>query len=228
MIERIINGYKREKRNKEIECYLAEALYRASSLSSYTSFENILKAIGESGYGALSEEFRKAHTEVRGGESMDTALERIAKRNESRILKRTIDILVNGYRTGMDLSEALKETAEDAEKILEIERENNASMIVEKYTILFAGGVIVPLILGTMIALVSGLDLSSLSEFGVQANDGVLQNAILGNQVYVVIYSIIASLFIAFQENKKENSVLYMALLLPLAIVLFNAARYLF
>lgn len=228
MIERIIKRYFEERRNREIEENIVEAMYQASSVSGYTSFENVLKIIAESDYGLLSDEFRKAYNEVVTGGSVDGALEKMAKRNSSLVLRRAVGILVSGYRTGMDFSESLREVAEDMRKTMEIQRENRASMVVEKYTLLLAGGVIVPLILGSMISLVSSLDLSSLYEFGIGSTQSreVLSSAVIGNQLYVAIYSVIASLFIAYQESRLENSLIYMAILLPCSIFLFNIAQH--
>jgi pilus assembly protein TadC len=226
MINRIINRYMEERRDRLIEKHLAGAMYQAASLAGYTSFENVLKAMAESDYGALSNEFKKAYNGIRSGESVELALEKMVGRNGSKMLNRAINIMLSGYRTGIDLSEALREAAEDIEKTLTIDRENSASIVVEKYTILFAGGIIVPLILGSMISLVSSIDLSSLQEFGMGGQSReILENAVFGNQIYVVIYSIIASVFVAYQENRIENSLVYVLFLLPTSLVLFNLAR---
>ncbi len=226
MINRIINRYMRERKDRLIEKHLAESMYQAASLAGYTSFENVLKAMAESGYGALSDEFKKAYNSVRSGESVELALEKMAERNGSKMLNRAINVMLSGYKTGIDLSEALREAAEDIEKTLAIDRENGASIIVEKYTILFAGGIIVPLILGAMISLVGSIDLSSLQEFGMGGQSReILENAVFGNQIYVAIYSIIASVFVAYQENRIENSLVYVLFLLPASLVLFNLAR---
>ena len=42
---RIVDRYFEEKKNREIERHVVEALYQASSISSYTNFENVLKSI---------------------------------------------------------------------------------------------------------------------------------------------------------------------------------------
>jgi len=226
MINRIIHRYTEEKKDRRVEKHLAEAIYHAASLAGCTSFENVLKALAESDYGVLSGEFKKAYNAVRSGESVELALEKMAKRNSSKMLNRTVNIMLSGYRTGIDLSKALREAAEDIEKTLAIDRENSASIVVEKYTILFAGGIIVPLILGAMISLVGSIDLSSLQEFGMGGQSKeTLENAVFGNQIYVAIYSIIASIFVAYQENRIENSLVYILFLLPVSLVLFNIAR---
>lgn len=225
---RIIERYFEERKNRDIERHIVEALYLGASVSSYASFEDVLRTIAEYGYGALSHEFDLAYNEIRMGSSADNALEKMVRRSSSAILKRAAGILVSGYRTGIDLSDALGEAAEDIEKTLEIHRENRASMTVEKYTMLFAGGFIVPLILGSMISLVSGLDLSSLYEFGVGSSDSkeVLSNAAMGNQIYVIIYSVMAAVFVAYQENRLENLPVYLLILLPCSVLLFNLGQY--
>lgn len=224
---RLLDKYIEERKKTEIEKYIVEALYQASSLAGYTSFENVIKALAESNYGALSKEFSRVYNAIRAGESVDVSLEQLMRRNNSTIFKRAISILLNGYKTGIDLPGALREVAEDAEKTLALERENRASATITKYTILLAGGVIVPIILGNMISLVSALDFSELSSFDIGThNNKLLENAVLGNQIYVALYSVIASFFVAYQENRIQNSVVYLVFLLPTSVVLFNLVQF--
>jgi hypothetical protein len=148
------------------------------------------------------------------------------KRNNSRILERSLNIIVMGYSTGADISQSLKEVAEDLSKTYDSHRQRAASLTVEKYTLLFAGAIIVPAILGTMTSLVGSFDLSGLSDFGLgvekQLKESILSNSLAGNQVYIVVYSLMASIFVALQENKIEKSLIYVSILIPASYLIFS------
>lgn len=129
-----------KKRKNEIEYYLTDALFQASSLSDFAAIEEIVKTISESNYGALSEEFSKVYKEIKTGSSFEDAIMKMCKRNRSRIVERSMSILLSGYQTGSRISEALRETAEDISQTFDIHRQRAASMTIEKYTLLLAGG----------------------------------------------------------------------------------------
>lgn len=225
MIPKYLSG----KRTREIEYFLSDALYQASSLSSFASVEEILKSIAESGYGSLSEEFEKAYREIQTGASFEDSLKNIVERNRSKLLEKCLGVLILGYQTGADISNALREIADDISQTFDIYRQRSVGMTVEKYTLLMAGGIIVPLLLGSMISLVQGLNLSSLAGLGFglkeSLKNSILHNAVIGNQIYIGIYAIISSVFVAFQENKIENALTYSALILPSSLILFNVVK---
>lgn len=80
-----------------------------------------------------------------------------------------------------------------------------------------------------MISLVQNLNLNSLDEFGLgldkSVKDLIFSNSVLGNQVYIGLFSVIASLFVANQENKVENFLVYVSLTLPTSLILFNMMK---
>lgn len=225
----MVPKYFSNKKTREIEYFLSDALYQASSLSSFASVEEILKSIADSGYGPLSEEFEKAYWEIQTGASFEDSLKSMIKRNRSELLEKCLRVLILGYETGANISDALKEIAEDISQTFDLYRQRSASMTVEKYTLLMAGGIMVPLILGSMISLVQGLNLSALSGLGFglkeSLKNSILNNAVLGNQIYIGIYAIMSSVFVAFQENKIENALVYSAIILPLSLILFNIVK---
>ena len=98
---------------------------------------------------------------------------------------------------------------------------------VEKYTLLLAGGIIVPLVLGALVAMVGSLNFTGLSElgFGSGGSEQILANALAGSQIYIIEYAILASVFVAYQENSIEKSIIYMVVLVPLSFALFMLAK---
>jgi len=218
----------RKKRKREVEKELTPCLYHASSIASYQNTEKVLKEISK-GHGELSKEFKKTHREIETGETVKKALKNMKDRNNSNLVKRAIQVLINGHESGTDLSKSLEETAEEAKKLHEIKRKRALSTTVEKYTLLLAGGVIVPFILGTLTSVIGSLELGSIAHIGIgttqQVREQIKNNATKGNQIYIAIYSIIASLFVAYQEKEMEKAALYITILLPVALLIFNTAR---
>lgn len=212
-----------ESKQKAIEEELPQALYRAAS-NPFIPLEELVEDLAE-GSSPLAKEFSRAARQVKNHVPVDQALENMAKASDSQLLKRALGLLLQGYRTGADMSDALRETAEEISGVAEVLREQAAATTIEKYTLLLAGGVIVPLVLGALISMVSSLDFTGLSELGFSSTEGVFENALLGTQLYIVEYAVLASLFVALQENSREKAFVYAAVLVPLSIALFMLAK---
>lgn len=221
----VVPSYFWMARQRQLEAELAQALHRAAS-NSFLPAEALLAELA-AGDGALAKEFRKASMQVKNGIPVDDALEAMAGANDSRMLAMALGLLVQCYRTGADMAGAFRETADEISGIASVMRQQAISTTVEKYTLLLAGGVIVPLVLGALVAMVGSLSFSGLSELGFGAVDqgALLANALLGSEVYIAEYAVIASVFVAYQESSLEKAVVYIAVLVPLSLALFMLAR---
>jgi len=227
-LKEIKEKIKSKKRRRKLEEELAPCLYHASSIASYQNTEKVLKEISE-GHGELSKEFKKTYKEIKTGESVKKALKNMEKRTESKLIKRATRVIINGHESGSNLSKALEETAEEAKKLHEIKRKRKLSTTIEKYTLLLAGGLIVPFILGTLISIIGSLELGTITHLDIGASEGIRKqiknNAIKGNQTYIAIYSVIASLFVSYQEKEMEKAFIYILILLPVSLAIFNLAK---
>ncbi len=210
-------------RQRKIDEELPQALYRAAS-NPFIPLEDLVEDLAN-GNTPLTQEFSKVARQVKNEIPVDQALEGLAKSNNSKLLKRAVSLLLQGYRTGADMSQALRETAEEISGIAEVMREQAASTTIEKYTLLLAGGVIVPIVLGSLISLVGSLDFAGLSELGFVSTKGLFENALLGSQIYIAEYAVLASIFVAYQENSPEKAVVYITVLVPLSMALFLLAK---
>lgn len=218
--------YREARRIKEIEESLPDVLFQASSMTSIASFDELIKQLGEGGHGELSRLFNRAHRQIEGGIPVEEALEELQREGNSELLSRTLKLLLQGYRTGADISLALRETANDISQTHEILRERTASTTVEKYTLLLAGGCIVPLILGVLVSMVSEIGFVDIGTgMDWEIRKAIIENASLGNQVYIGEYALLASFFVGIQESNPKKALIYAGILVPISLSLFLLAK---
>ncbi len=218
-----------EQNKRKKETLVPDVLLQASVFPRNTAMHRIIQYIAKANYGLLSKEFEHAFFEIKKGAPIEQALENIKKRCDSRIVSRAVNLLILGYKSGADMSTTFKDAAEDILETQGILRERAATMTIEKYTLLFAGGLIVPAILGLLVGLVQGMDFSAITELGIgltaAEKKSVLAAAMLANQVYIFEYALLASVFIAQQEGNKKKALLYALFLLPISFAAYTIAK---
>ncbi len=223
-----IVSYKYESQFRKKESAVPESLLSASSFPSGTTAEEILKKLGEE-ENALAQEFKKASQEIRLGADFDKALMNLGKRVQSPVVDRAVELLVQAYGSGADMSLAFRQAAEDMLETESIIRERRANLIIQKYTLLFAGGILVPLVLGLLEGVVSGIDFSMLEElsFGGTKQYGkeLADSAGIASFFYLAEYALIASAFVAFMEGNRKNFFFYAVILLPLSFFSYFAGK---
>ncbi len=215
------------QRSAKIERFLPDALFQAASLQRGTGFERLIASVARSGYGPLSEEFAIVQRQVRAGVGVVPAMKAVAQRADSVLLERAVSLLVQAYHTGAEMSGAMRETAEDIFEVFSALLERRSALAMQKYTLLF-GALLVPVILGLIVNVVSGLDLSALEEISKVSNEervALLSAGIGAGQAYLVAFALLSSVLIAQQDGDGRKAVLYFTALAPLSLALFAAAR---
>jgi Flp pilus assembly protein TadB len=223
--------YLYEKKKKELEDFIPDMLLTASIFSAHNTIEEVISFIAREDYGLLSKEFFKAEQEIKKGASITEALNQINERINSNILKRTINLMNWGYKSGINTSELFKEAAEDLLETKTILSERNSTTLIEKYTLLIAGGILVPLILGLIVKMVLELNIPVIEglEIGLSAEKrkALLEAALQSNQVYIIEFSLISSYFIALIEGNQKKTILYCIILIPLSLIVYTAVQFL-
>ena len=217
-----------EKRKREIEEAVPDVLLQAASMPSNSSFSNIAEYLSRQDFGALSKEFEKAKFEIEKGASVQEALDNISRRCSSPIVERMALLLKQGFESGNDLSSVFRETAEDIIETRTILKERSAALALQKMTLLFAGALIVPLVLGLISGLIKGFDFAQVSELGIglaeKQRKELIQAALTTSQLYIIEFAILASVFAAFIDNNLKKSVIYAVLLIPAGLAAFYVA----
>ncbi|MEW6295779.1 MAG: type II secretion system F family protein [Candidatus Diapherotrites archaeon] len=218
-----------EKRKREKERMVPDLLLQASLFPRGTATTKIISYMAKTEFGLLSKEFKKVNSEIRKGASIEKALSRMQQRCKSKIVERAADLLIQGHSSGAEMHSVFKETAEDVLETQSIIRERNATTTIEKYTVLMAAAIIVPLILGLIVGLIEGLNFQGIAELSLglssKERKALLEAALTANFSYIIEYSLIASIFISHHEGNKKKAIIYSLILIPASIITYTIAR---
>ena len=214
-----------ERKANEIEQHLPDALLHAATLEYGIPMEKIIENIANSGYHSLSNEFKKAERQIKVGISPVHSLMNMRDRNSSLLLDRVISLLIQCYKTGKDVHQAIKETAEDIFELNMLKKEQASSLALQKYTILIGGCVFVPIILSVILNIVSGIQPPTNDENLINLRNELISQSYLAVQSYLIIFILLSSIFVAFQEGRLRTFIGYFIIFLPIALFLFNISK---
>jgi hypothetical protein len=174
----------------------------------------------------MGKEFEKAFNETEKGKTIEEALKGISFRCKSEVISRSMNLLIQGNKSGCEMNKVFKEAAEDILETQSIIRERIASLFIQKYTLILAGGIIVPALLGIITGFVNEMNFMGINELGLGMNPierkEIIESSLLGNQIYILEYALIASFFIANQEGQTKKALIYALILIPLGIACYN------
>jgi Flp pilus assembly protein TadB len=221
-------AYLLERREKRLESEAQLALLQASVFQKGTPVSRIIGFLARKGNGLIGKEFLKAKKEIGKGASVEEALEKFRERNHGIAMERLADILRIAYESGECMGERFRELAEEITEMQAITAEKKAVLAMEKATLLMGSAVIVPFILGILTGLVSefgfeGMEIAGFSSGAQRAE--LLAVAATANQVYIIEYALIASVFLAWIEGTPKKALVYALVLVPLSTAVFFLSR---
>jgi len=225
----LIIGYpymKKETIIDGIEKNFSDALKQmADTLKAGDTYESALREVVDSDYGRLSEEMQLALRRLEDGENLDTALTGFAKRIDSRLIRRTITIILDSIKTGASLAEILDEIAEDVRDLQRLKEDRKSNTTMQFMFMIASGGFIAPLIFGEINAVVA-----AFSNMGGQVTTAAQMAAaqetnnfiIMLIQMYIIIEVIGSGAMMSLiREGKLNKSIIYIPILLLLAFIMY-------
>jgi flagellar protein FlaJ len=113
----------------------------AESRRAGMTFTKAIMYSSRGNYGVLTSEIQKIARQISWGSSVDNALNAFAKRVNTKLIRRTISLIIEASRSGGNVADVLEAASRDAREIKLIESERRASMLSYIAVIYVAMGV---------------------------------------------------------------------------------------
>ncbi len=101
----------------------------AESRRAGMTFTKAIMYSAKGNYGVLTPEIQKIARQISWGSSVDEALNSFAKRVNTRLIKRTISLIIEASRSGGNVADVLEAASKDAREIRFIDSERRANML---------------------------------------------------------------------------------------------------
>ncbi|HLC39894.1 MAG TPA: type II secretion system F family protein [archaeon] len=191
-------------------------------------------------FGPLEKEMKFVAKETLSGRPLEESLKEIAKKINSKILDKTITLLIEGMAKGGSLTQLLDSISEDIRQIKILRREIKSYVMMYGIFIFFAIVIGAPLLYSVSTFLVetmsrfgSSIELqqlfesqSSLPIFKSTVTDVTPDFLILYSILSISVTAIFGSLLIGLiQEGSEKAGMKFIPLLLPLSLAVFFIAR---
>jgi archaellum biogenesis protein FlaJ (TadC family) len=219
---------KKESLVDSIEENFSDALKQmADTLKAGDTYESALREVVNSDYGRLSEEMNIALRRLEEGENIDTSLRGFAERIDSRLVKRTIIILLDSIKTGSSLADLLEDIADDVRELYRLKEQRKANTTMQFLFMIAAGGFIAPMIFGEVTAVMnmfSSLTFSAIKQTG-QITEQMGVFLVLLIQAYILVEVVGTGIMMSLiREGKINKSIIYIPLLLLAGYVMYYLA----
>ncbi|MBN1941520.1 MAG: type II secretion system F family protein, partial [Candidatus Diapherotrites archaeon] len=203
-------------RINQIEEALPDALKQiADTLKAGGTYEFALREVAMAQYGPLSKELKLVLAKLEEGENLENSLKGFSDNIESRLIKRSIAIIIDSIKAGAGLAEVLDEISDDVRELHRINVERKSQTILQVIFIAAAGVFVSPMIFGFVTTVISLFTEASVmlgvNEAEMAAMIDTKNFILLLMLIYLVIASIANSAMIALmREGKISKSIIYL------------------
>lgn len=196
--------YKAYKRKVEIEAVLADFLQLTSAnISAGMPIDRALWYAVRPKFGVLAKEIEEVAKATLTGEDLGKALTNFADKYDSIVLKRSINLLLEGMQGGGEIADLLNKIALDIQEIRIMKKEMAASVLTYVIFISFATAVISPMLfalseqlLAVINKIVGSIDMEPGTNSFFQIGGATLTTGDF--TVFAVVMLIITSIFSSF------------------------------
>lgn len=101
----------------------------AESRRAGMTFTKAIMNASKGNYGVLTQEIQNVARQISWGNSVEKALESFAKRVNTKLIKRTVSLIIEASRSGGNVADVLDAASKDARELRLIEAERRAGML---------------------------------------------------------------------------------------------------
>lgn len=224
---------KKDKRIDAIEEALPDALKQmADTLKAGGTYEYALREISTAQYGPLTKEMAQVLRKLEEGENLETSLRSFSRNIDSRLVKRSTEIIIDSIKAGAGLADILDEIADDIRAMRRIGVERKSRTLMQVMFMVAAGSVVAPMIMGMVSSIVAFLMTATLQ--GLSSGTDVEETAKAAletikflMQFYIIIEVVASGLMIALMRHgKAKKGLMYIPILLLVAFIVYYLAAF--
>jgi hypothetical protein len=240
ILPRIFANMGADKRSNFVEEIIPDALLLMSSnMRSGMTPDRAIMLSARQEFGPLETELRNVAKKAMSGERLDTALLDMTKTINSEILDRTINLLVQGLRSGGEFASLLEQVALDIKDMQILRKEVRASVMMYSIFIMIAAGLGAPALFAVSTYLIeqitsisTGLDIPDLAMSNMPFSFSFGAPPVSPRFLFyfalacMLITSIFASMVMGLiQSANARDGFKYIPLLMIMSFGLFFVAR---
>jgi hypothetical protein len=212
---------------KRLEDALVDDILRISSVVRSNDLKLILHKLQSSNNKIVSKEFSWALNKINKGHRPKEVFKVIKEKYNSVLLSKFLDLLEYSTSSGTVTLNDYKNIIKDFLKSRELLDERKSVLLMQKYTIIFAGGLIVPGILGVVISLVKSLvGIVDVSVIGLSSSSTLYLVSYYCSIIYIIEYIIISSIYLSQLDDNSKKIWVYICFLLPVSLLIFFISSY--
>lgn len=228
-----------EKRKKEIEKVLSDALLLMSAnIKSGLTVDKAFLLAARDEFGPLADEIRITAMQMFGGKPVEEALSNLKTRTNSGMLQEVIKLLIDGVKSGGELSNLLESSAKDIRKTLSLRKEISSNVQMYVLFIIMAAVFGSPLLFGISNYLTgttaelwgsTNVDISELPTgglFSIQKPEFKVQFFFNFSIVAIIITNVFAAFIISEIKNGNiKEGIKYAPGFVVVALIIFFVVR---
>lgn len=192
-----------------------EFLLQLSSYLKYLPLEKALKRIETAE--PLKHKLNVFSTRLNTCKDVSYATE-VFRDSENRFVKLASRMIELTYKTGKEMTYLIQLLGKEMIKDYLRKKDTEIGMLIERYTLLIGGGLLVPAILGIAFSFSQSLNLN-FPDLGITSKN-INPIIYLANRIYLCAYSIIVGTFL----GKGKNRIIYITVLLFTTQEIFTVA----